>query len=89
MSSEFLKIDKFLLGKGFCHKPPVISLNGTVWLTYWKENDRCAVEFVVADNDTIRFKLFSKAFKTVDYYCVSECEIKWCHLEDLMELLGM
>ena len=89
MTNEFLKIDKFLLGKGFCNKPPVTSLNGAVWLTYWKENERCAVEFVVADNNTIRLKLFSKTFKTVDYYCVSECEIKWCYLVHFMELFGM
>ena len=83
-----MQIDKFLLGKGF-YKTIIRQENYTIWFSYWKENEKIKVEFVVADDDSIRLRLYSKTANTADYCCILESEIKWCHLEDLMELLGM
>ena len=85
MSSEFLKIDKFLLGKGFVKRKTYY----TDWYIYEKENEKCKLKFVVADNDFIEFRLYSKTLKAVNDCFVSNEIIKWCYLEDLMELLGM
>lgn len=86
MSSElFLKIDKFLLCKGFAKGKTYY----TDWCIYEKWNEKCKLKFVVADNDFIEFKLYSKTLKTVNDCIVSDEIIKWCYLEDLMELLGM
>lgn len=85
MSSEFLKIDKFLLGKGFAKSKTYY----TDWYIYEKENEKCKLKFVVADNDFIEFRLYSKTLKTDNDCFVSNEIIKWCYLEDLMELLGM
>ena len=86
MSSEFLKIDKFLLGKGF-YKNTIGYKKGTAWVHYWKENKKIRVEFVVADDDSIRLRLYSKTAKTADYCW--DLESEWCYLVHLMELLGM
>lgn len=88
MSSNFLKIDKFLLGKGF-YKTIARRSQYTTWYNYSKENEKCKLEIAVGDNSLISLHLYSKILGTVDYFCVSECSIKWCYLEDLMELLGM
>jgi len=88
MSSEFLKIDEFLLGKGF-YKTIARQSQYTTWYNYSKENEKCKLEISCGDNATISLRLYSKILGTVDYCCVSECSIKWCYLEDLMELLGM
>jgi len=88
MSSRFVQINAILLCKGF-YKTIIKQENYTIWFSYWKENEKIKVEFVVADDDSIRLRLYSKTANTADYCCVSESEIKWCYLEDLMELLGM
>ena len=86
MSSElFLKIDEFLLGKGFVKR----KARYTDWYIYEKDDEKSKLEFVVADNDFIEFRLYSKILKTVNDRLVSREIIKWCYLEDLMELLGM
>ena len=88
MSSEFFFFFNFLLGKGF-YKTIARQSQYTTWYNYSKENEKCKLEIAVGDNDLIRLRLFSKTLGTVNHHCVSECEIKWCYLEDLMELLGM
>jgi len=88
MSSRFVRIDEFLLGKGF-YKNIISYKKGTAWVHYEKENEKCKVEIIAGNNNHITLHLYSKTLGTVNHHCVSECEIKWCYLEDLMELLGM
>ena len=88
MSSEFLKIDKFLLGKGF-FKINKEQENNTIWCIYWKENEKIKVEIDVSSAGHIGLRAYTKTIRTIDYHCVLECTTEWCYLEDLMELLGM
>ena len=88
MSSEFLKIEKFLLGKGF-YKINKEQENNTIWCIYWKENEKIKVEISVSSAGNIGLWVYTKTFRGLDYHCVLECTTEWCYLEDLMELLGM
>lgn len=85
ISELFLKIDKFLLGKGFAKGKTYY----TDWYIYEKWNEKSKLKFVVADNDFIEFRLYTKILGTVNDHRVEDEIIKWYYLEDLMELLGM
>ena len=87
MSSEFLKIDKFLLGKGN-NKINKEQENNTIWCSYWKENEKIKVEIDVSSAGHIGLRVYTKTLRTIDYHCVLECTTEWCYLEDLMKLLG-
>lgn len=88
MTNEFLKIDKFLLGKGF-YKINEEQENYTIWSHYWKENKKIRVEIDVSNKGRIRLGAYTRTLRSIDYHCVLECTTEWCYLEDLMELLGM
>ena len=88
MSSNFLKIDEFLLGKGF-YKINEEQENNTIWCIYRKENEKIGVEIDVSNKGNIGLRVYTKTFSGLDYHCVLECTTEWCYLEDLMELLGM
>jgi len=88
MTDEFLKIDKFLLGKGF-YKINKEQENNTIWCIYWKENEKIKVEIDVSSAGNIGLRVYTKTFIGLDYHCVLECTTLWRYLEDLMELLGM
>ena len=88
MSSEFLKIDKFLLGKGF-YKIKEEQENDTIWFHYWKENEKIKVEIDVSNKGRIGLRAYTRTLRSIDYHCVLDCTTELCHLEDLMELLGM
>lgn len=85
MSSRFVQIDAILLCKEFVKR----KTRYTDWYIYEKGNEKCKLELVVADNDFIEFRLYSKTLKTVNDRLVLHEIIKWCYLEDLMKLLGM
>lgn len=87
MSSRFVRIDEFLLGKGF-YKINEEQENYTIWSHYWKENKKIKVEIDVSNKGHIGLRAYTRTLRSIDYHCVLDCSTELCYLEDLMKLLG-
>ena len=65
MTDEFLKIDKFLLGKGF-YKITEKQENCTIIYHYWKENEKIRVEIDVSNKGHVGLRVYTKTFRGLE-----------------------